>query len=331
MNLALITDPMVGGTFLSWSLYYLTGCDQYWHHRSGCYRPLPENPLNGLNAHNFESCQAQEPGDVESLIHGLSQRHQDSMHVIYMHNFNEHLQPLGSTARAILDLQSAVEKSIVLTGGIDSGRFNLSMRSRALTRKILDPSQRNLSDQEQHQDYIAAFFSDDLKTWQDLGLTDVWDYREFLALNLSPGLFPSVGNLADLHSPRTCLLPCRKLWTGLDMPALLKFLGVPITDHRIDQWQTVYHQWQQQIQSRVQFVIWFDEIVRCILNGEDLDLLHLDLDLVQESLIQNALIYDHGLNLRTWQLERFESTQQLHALLEQNQHPVKKTQLIKFL
>ena len=37
------------------------------------------------------------------------------------------------------------------------------------------------------------------------------------------------------------------------------------------------------------------------------------------------LIYKYGLNLKTWQLEKFpNNTKQLHELLEENIHPIEK-------
>ena len=53
-----------------------------------------------------------------------------------------------------------------------------------------------------------------------------------------------------------------------------------------------------------------------------MDLTRLKLDIIQEAFIQHELIYKHNLNLKTWQLEKFTNTQQLHNLLETNTHPL---------
>ena len=53
-----------------------------------------------------------------------------------------------------------------------------------------------------------------------------------------------------------------------------------------------------------------------------MDLTRFDLDVIQEAFIQRELIYKHNLNLKTFQLEKFINTQQLHNLLEPNIHPL---------
>ena len=51
-----------------------------------------------------------------------------------------------------------------------------------------------------------------------------------------------------------------------------------------------------------------------------MDLESFELDIMQEAAIQRELIYKYNLNFKTWQLEKFQSTRQLHALLEPNIH-----------
>ena len=53
-----------------------------------------------------------------------------------------------------------------------------------------------------------------------------------------------------------------------------------------------------------------------------MDLEKFNLDLMQEAAIQRELIYNYSLNLKTWQLEKFTNTKQLHNLLEPNLHPI---------
>lgn len=319
MNLGIITDPAVGGTFVTWTLYYLSGQTQYWSHRHGSYQPVPDDPLNGLNAHGFQPCQPNTRQDLLDMLQDLAVRDTDPAHVIYFHNFNEHLESPGSTALAVRDLQAHLASTVIISGGIDSGRFNTTLQGRVLGSKMLVRGQRNQSQQEQHQDWVSSFFGQDLCHWQEQGLTEIWDYREFLALNLRPHQWPSVGDLGDRSHP-TWFMPCRELWTAFDPEPLLAWLSLPTDTQRLASWHAVYHRWQQQIRPRARFAILFDDIIRAICQGHCMDLCHLDLDVVQEAQIQNALIYDHGLNLKTWQLKRFESTQQLHSLLEQNLH-----------
>ena len=53
--IAIITDPGKGGTFLSWSLHYLSGHTRSFHGNSNAWFPLPKNPLTNINSHNFKT------------------------------------------------------------------------------------------------------------------------------------------------------------------------------------------------------------------------------------------------------------------------------------
>jgi hypothetical protein len=56
-----------------------------------------------------------------------------------------------------------------------------------------------------------------------------------------------------------------------------------------------------------------------------MDLTRFNLDLMQEACIQHHLIYNYNLNFKTWQLEKFSDTKQLHSLLELNTHQITET------
>ena len=114
------------------------------------------------------------------------------------------------------------------------------------------------------------------------------------------------------------------LWTQFDLTVikLFKYLELGIDLSRWDHWLEVYTKWKKIHYQRIRFVMYFDTIIQYILQGKSMDLESFDLDIVQESAIQHILIYNHNLNLKTWQLTKFLNTQQLHALLETNTHPL---------
>jgi hypothetical protein len=70
----------------------------------------------------------------------------------------------------------------------------------------------------------------------------------------------------------------------------------------------------------VRFVWYFEIILDNIIKGVNFDLQRFHLDISQEAAIQQALICRHNLNLKTWELIKFENTRQLHMLLEANIH-----------
>ena len=128
---------------------------------------------------------------------------------------------------------------------------------------------------------------------------------------------------ADLKQPHY-LLNTFELYNILDqtLDQLFSFLEINIDTTRRMHWQEVYSKWKKLHTKRLKFVWYFDTIVDYIVNGYDLGLLNFDLDLLQEATIQHELIYKHNLNLKTFQLEKFTNTKQLHNLLEPNIHPL---------
>jgi hypothetical protein len=113
-----------------------------------------------------------------------------------------------------------------------------------------------------------------------------------------------------------------ELWNTFDLTVdrLFEYLDVKINLENFKRWIDVYNQWKKLHKDRLFFSWYFDIIIQYIIDGYNFDLRRFNLDLYQEAAIQHALIYKHGLNLKTWQLEKFTSTQQLHALLEPSTH-----------
>ena len=99
----------------------------------------------------------------------------------------------------------------------------------------------------------------------------------------------------------------------------MKFLNIAIDVKVWDHWVDVYHNWQEMQLNILEFNINFDHIMNAIVNNWYYEIG--DLTFEQEIIIQHCLIYQHGLNLKTWQLEKFPANaQDLHKLLEPNIH-----------
>jgi hypothetical protein len=171
---------------------------------------------------------------------------------------------------------------------------------------------------EDSNDY---FFAESNKKWKELNLNNQWDRREFLALNRRPNLTLQIApnvNLTRQHYR----LDTMELWNTFDQTVndLFAYLNLKIVADRQEHWNNIYFAWRKLQYQRLLFVWYFDQIIDYIINGYELDLTRFNLDLIQESTIQHELIYKHNLNLKTWQLEKFINTKQLHNLLEPNIH-----------
>jgi len=178
------------------------------------------------------------------------------------------------------------------------------------------------SQQELLDEKNSTYFQSSIDTWNKLQLNNIWDQRERDALNIRP--FKTNKFECNFARP-VCRINSLELW-GFGPQVIAKvmnFLQLDINTQRFEQWHSVYRKWQSLQFKILDFVINLDYIVEAIINNWYYKLP--DLTYQQEVILQHCLIYQHGLNLKTWQLEKFpNNTQQLHELLEINTHPIEK-------
>jgi len=325
--IAVITDPGVGGTFLTWSLHYLAGHTDHFDYKSESLKKLTHDPITNSNAHGFTPNQSTNLEGIQNCLLILSNTTTDDFHTIYFHNLiNTNKNQLAwcqDTHLAVQKTMSQCDKIIVLCNQKKNNLYHARHESRILTQKYRDATIKNKSWQEQHNDFIEYFFKESLDYWKQQNLNQIWDYREFLALNLRPfdfiSILPYIDRNVDHYE-----LDCVELYTIFNdtVDQLFNYLDLKIDADRKKQWQIIYNKWKKIHQNRLNFSYHFDKIISCILDGHYQDLTRFELDVVQEACIQHKLIYTHNLNLKTWNLDKFNNTQQLHQLLEPNRHPL---------
>lgn len=322
--LAILTDPFSGGTFLSWTMYYLSGKDHYFSVRQQSVLPLTDNPLTDKNAHGFIPNQPWTENEFKKFLPLLV----DTEEYMYLHEFRTaSSEPFRTgTKQAVQQLCEQSTKVIVLAIHPDQMLYRCGYAPRASVVPAYQ-SQQKLSDPDDiYNDFTDHFFKESKQQWERENLTDVWDKREFIALNFDP--FDS-GSILDYISTDTNYyhVNALNLWTDFDHEVykLFDYLGVPISQDRYHAWLLVYNQWKNMHTKRLMFAQNFKTIVNNILSGIEFDLTAFDLDIQQEAAIQHFLIYEHNLNFKTWQLVRFTNTKQLHDLLEPNIHDLTKS------
>jgi hypothetical protein len=326
---AILADATVGGTFLTWSLHYLAGHKKYYHVASKQWLDVSSDPVTNKNAHGFDPNQPVSL-DKFNLIHStLTDTPTDTFHTIYFHNFNQIHAPTydNDNSEAVSKLDDT--PLVVLALAKEHNLYYCSYHRRAVTYSH-HTSEKITQDQEALDDYISYFFKDSLDAWKELRLTEIWDQREFLALNMNLtnkfSIIPHIDLSRDHYA-----LDTMELWNTFDSTVdnLFAYLKINIDEDRRSHWNTVYNKWQKLHHKQMLFVWYFNKIIDYIINGYELDLTRFDLDILQESAIQQELIYKHNLNLKTWQLEKFTNTKQLHQLLEPNIHDLSKSKILK--
>jgi hypothetical protein len=323
--IAILAKSAVGGTFLNWTMHYLAGHNQFYSAQHKNLIPVIENPLTSTNAHKFQPNQPQTLIEFKEILQTLLKHKSSQFDTIYLHHFHGANKSYHSdTVDAIKELLPVVSKTILLTSSPDQALYHCHFTS----RDQITPSQSNYNiklnnDQDRFNDFVNHFFNDSKTVWDNQKLKHIWDLREFVALNFRPFeplCITDNINLSVDHYRVNAI----ELWDRFDQSVgdLFCYLDIEIHTENFKKWIDVYQQWKKLHKDRLFFVWYFDTIIEYIINGYNLDLSRFNLDLYQEAAIQHALIYQHGLNLKTWQLEKFQNTQQLHTLLEPNIHPL---------
>jgi hypothetical protein len=312
--IAILTDPEIGGTFLTWSIYYLSGRTSYFSVRHNKAVEVCDNPLTGKNAHKFLPNQ---PCSYDEFANIFQKTLEHNEH-LYMHQLRH------GTEYAVAEVCKNAEKIIILSLRPEHVLYRCGYTPRANVMPGWN-SEKNLSDPDSiYEDFTEYFFKESKRLWAQEGLNNVWDKREFIALNFDPFKHSSI--LDYINTTTTYYqIDALDAWVNLDqhIDKLFSYLDIPVDQKRFEKWISVYGIWKNNHTKRLNFVNNFELIIDNIINDIHMDLETFDLDLSQESAIQHVLIYKHNLNLKTWQLTKFpNNTQELHKLLEPNIHAV---------
>lgn len=322
---SLVTDPGVGGTFVSWTLHYLSGHKKYFYSKKNSWKSVTDQPLTNINSHGFKPNQPSSIQEAKTILPLLSTTDTENFHVLYFHNFEKSLltekDELEVICQSFKTMIDASSDYIVLTTNKNHNLyFSKFDRRELLTTKFTDSKKRAETNEEFWDDFLKHFFNKDM-SWHYSNLTDIWDRREFLALNIRPNQVIKILDKINLTNQHL-LLDTFELYNIFDKTVfeLFDYLKLSIDQNRKEHWDSVYKQWQHIHLDRIRFAWYFDQIINYTLNNHYMDLTRFNLDLIQEACIQHHLIYNYNLNLKTWQLEKFLNTKQLHNLLEPNTH-----------
>jgi len=327
----------VGISFLDWSLHWLAGHDHVYHWQQG-WQPITNNPLTDRNAH----------GHVRNHVSGLDTTRRTIDELIETPSDFHTIYPVGP---AVDDRAREL--------GLDRS----VMQDPAKWSRVIDLCDQEYAQIWKHCDYMncdQVFVATDVSNqvyhahtldraqhailWESEPRADsflhmheqcfaenlqsvvtTWEKREILALNLQWYQTRLGHEHLDFTQPHEWV-NCKELWYHGEslLSRLLRNLHIPLDQDRLISWRPVYHDWQRINYEFLQFQYQLDHIVNATVNNWHYPLRNLSF--LQEVIIQHQLIYQHGLNIKNWQLEHFpDNTQKLHQLLEPNHHVLRST------
>lgn len=340
---AFLTGANTGCTFLDWSVLYLSGQTEFYSFLDQDYIPLVSNPVSQINAH----------GHKKNHLGGTERNAQAIEKFLKQHNglltlYPWPLHPRDAAKHYGMDIETMTLSNDIIEKFRDftaQDFRSLWLHLYSMQSKIVyvedDPTlsmahidlrssdggfkNHKASTLEQlDTEFQETFYADSLKTWHDLGLTNVWDERERRALDFRqhPDFTQTNQQVMPFDLPHLRITTA-ELWTQGDwvIKKVMDFCELEIDDTRWNHWLSVYREWQKIFQQRILFCYRLPLILKAIVNNWYYDIGNLTF--MQEVVIQHLLIYQHNLNLKTWELAKFpQNAQDLHKLLEANIHPV---------
>ena len=332
--------PM-GCTFIDWSIHFLSGQNKFYNLKLDQFVELSQNPIVNNNSHGHNKNHPKGYNETEQYLTYFDKFSDDVICSVYpiqlyldvgadlvnvpieqLHKANVHKQVqkfIVDDYNKIFELCHETDTKIIFVAQ-DSRVALYNQFVRVRDRFITKPS-KPASEEEFINEMQQIFFPDSVARWKELNLNNIWDIRERMALDLRP--FDIVETDIKIQHPHHWV-SCLTLWTRTEdaVKDIMEYLELDINAERLQQWLPVCQQWQKIQLTALEFSYNQPHIVEAIVNNWYYEI---DLTFQQEIVIQHCLIYQHGLNLKTWQLEKFPSnTQDLHKLLEPNIHTVSK-------
>ena len=351
-KVAIFSWQTVGATFLDWSLHWLSGADYFYNEYDG-FTKLASNPLLNnkhyskfTNAHNHNKNSPKGNLELLETIKRFNQVPDANLLTCFLHqmpmdvaikNLNLQYETCNSKIynlatellrKDLADCQETCYNNnvniIVLTTDdtvyLHKKRFENGPH--LLTSK---KAYNNSNEFIEIEDYLNTFFNVEYTNWKNSQKEiNIWDLREFYALNVRPYINSDIGKYIDYQKPTTYIDAKELFLDGKNtLINLINHLGLTLDQTRLAAWLPIYTSWQEDQLRLLKFSWNLDRICKCIIENLYYDISDYNFEFYQEAIIQHIMIYKYGMNFKLWQLEKFpNNTQDLHKLLEPNIHKV---------
>lgn len=143
--------------------------------------------------------------------------------------------------------------------------------------------------------------------------------REILSLYYPRCIQGQTLNESLLQSQRLYIIDFDAVWRTLDktLPEIFSWLGMTLDHTRIDSWQKIYTTYKSR--NQMEFFERLDDIIDSIIDGRDHDLSAYNMTFAKEIVLASRLLYDHNLSLKFEGINDLsKNTQQWHRILEPN-------------
>lgn len=299
-----------GGTFLDWTIQYLSGQDQTWH--------ICCDPLNRSNILS----QLTEPLVNDPLLsnnsaHGHLKTHPNENSVDeVIEIFREHPE--------------FTVNSFFYSDTLGNSRTQTEYNQLILTY----PEVKFITYKFDASDVDAIFCFQYEKipthrnsigkcsmTHSDVPLNQmpVWDQRELLSLYYPKEIYDQTLAEKLLPARNNFSFDFKTVLESLDteIEGLFQYIGLEIKQDRLEWWKQIYNKWK--IENNLDFFKDLDVIIQAILTNTPCDLVKYNMSFAREVVIASKLLYNHNLALKSYNKDNLSlNTQQWTEILEKN-------------
>lgn len=336
--IAATSDDSVGNTFLTWSIYYLSGTTvnpwitPEWELK---FLKLTDNPMNTINAHAHKKIHKAGSDNFKRAL-DLVESDPDHLYCLYpvgyyFYEVAEKLYPgIPSNTKFLTEdqidhiMQYTYDTTTSLATICTERNvkwlhvMNTRLYDSYKPRQLGVPLESSLPDPTTWEEAYYRIFNwcwpGKLKDEQT-----AWERRETIALNfVHAASNRDAGPNWDFSQPNYTI-EATALWYDLEyyIKHIMNYCGVDIDYTRWDHWCSVYKQWHQMWLKNNRLPRNIKHVCESILNGWDHDLTQYELNWLDECYIQHKLIYEHNTTIKGYGLDKFpNNTCNFKGLLE---------------
>ena len=268
----------MGQSFLDWSLYYLSGKDQFWNMKLG-WQDLLSDPVTGRNAHLHRKNHPKGTTDLLEFINKAKSL--DGGPLITVHPFASH------------DTGLSEYKSIIETC--------LENDVKVVTIRQTRPYPYLASERNEWTDEEELAVLRQRLGYPNADRRTIRDQMSFRVMNNRKRFIDDVDKFHQQFDGRLDFIITDEQWandTEQVMIDLFKRLGLEMRLDKLKTWRTIRNKWRE---NYGKLIDWYerdlDRVVDAIANGDDLDLTPYKIKLAKEILIMAHLLKKHGRRL----------------------------------
>jgi len=304
----IISPYSIGGTFLDWSLHYISGKKKYYNVENMQWENIVLTAFDAKNAHKHKKNHPNGLVNVEKYRKILS-THKQNFHSIYP-SYNHQI---------IVNDTNIIDKlKLELTRIWDNAHYH-NDHIILLTPQLKDMLFINLLNRGEDDIRDDTIYNQNKNE-------KIWDYRERIALSKNFFSNEQLSIIDDIDTRQAHLHLTLNDMLLLDniICELCYKLKIKIDYDRLQSWYVIFNKWKyNSMMSMYYFCTNLPVIIHSICNGNYYDLSLYRMDIIKEAIILHVLIYKFNLNIKNWNLQSFPTnTQLIYELLEPNIHVI---------